>query len=67
MASHDKKTYNRIINALDDGRRALGRARLTAGLIRFAGITLVAIAGVILWALMQRWLRFYSVEVATIA
>jgi|GEM_PF-1315579 len=57
--------YRRIIAALDQGRRALARARFTAGLLRFAGIALATGASVLLWAVLQRSLRFYSVPVAT--
>ena len=48
-------------------RKALARARLTAGLLRFLGVAVVAVAGVVLWAAMMRVLRVYSVPVATAA
>ena len=59
--------YRSIIEALDHGRRALARARLTAGLLRFLGVALATLAGLVLWAMLQRTLRMYSVPVATVA
>jgi len=56
--------YRRIIEALEEGRRALVRARLTAGALRFGGVALSTLAGLVLWALLQRALRMYSVPVA---
>ncbi len=56
--------YRQIIEALDGGRRALARARLTAGLFRFLGIAATTVAGLVLWAVLVRFLRFYSVPVA---
>ena len=41
----DDRQYGHIVEALDRGRKALGRARLTAGLLRFAGIALAMSAG----------------------
>jgi hypothetical protein len=60
----DQPGYRRIIEALDEGRRALARARLTAGLLRFLGTALATAAALVLWAALQRALRLYSVPVA---
>ncbi len=57
--------YRRIIEALDEGRRALTRARLTAGVLRFLGVALATVCALVLWAALQRALRLYSVPVAT--
>jgi hypothetical protein len=59
--------YRQIIEALDGGRRALARARLTAGLLRFLGIAMTTVAGLVLWAVLMHGLRFYSVPVAAAA
>lgn len=59
--------YNRIVEALEEGRRALFRARLTAGALRFLGVALATLAGLVLWAILQRALRMYSVPVAAVA
>jgi len=64
MSAEQNPTYGRIVSALEDGRRALVRARFTAGLLRFLGIALVTVAAVIVWALLQRALRINSVPVA---
>ncbi len=62
-----KKRYSRIVEELDKGRRAFARARLTAGVLRFLGIALATVAGLVLWAVLQRMLHIYSVPVATAA
>lgn len=59
--------YRRIVRALDEGRTAYARARFTAGALRFLGVAFAVIAGLILWAALQRVFRFYSVPVATAA
>jgi hypothetical protein len=59
--------YRDIVTALEEGRRALAKARLTAGLLRVVGIGLVTLAVLVLWASLQRALHLFSVPVAAAA
>ena len=59
--------YREIVAALEDGRRALARARLAAGLFRVLGIGLTTLAVLVLWASAQRLFHVFSVPLAAIA
>ena len=59
--------YREIVSALEEGRRALARARLVAGLLRVLGIGLTTLAVLVLWASAQRILHLFSVPLAAIA
>ena len=39
-----ERRYNKIIQTLEEGRRSLARARLTAGALRFLGVALATLA-----------------------
>jgi hypothetical protein len=56
--------YRRIVDALETGRRALARARLMVGLLRFAGVALATVAGLVVGAAVQRALAIHSVPFA---
>jgi hypothetical protein len=58
--------YRDIVTALEEGRRALFRARLLAGLLRVLGIGLATLAVLVLWISLQRTLHLFSVPVAAI-
>ncbi|HET9235415.1 MAG TPA: hypothetical protein VFP10_14875, partial [Candidatus Eisenbacteria bacterium] len=59
--------YREIVAALEDGRRALARARLVAGLLRVLGIGLTTLAVLVLWASAQRIFHLFSVPLAAVA
>jgi hypothetical protein len=58
--------YRDIVTALEEGRKALLRARMLAGLLRVLGMGLATLAVLVLWVSLQRTLHLFSVPVAAI-